>query len=177
MPTVARFDRSLPRTGGKLGDCKREFRPELLGQTLRPALTVVVLEHETIGERRGEPRGLGLTSQLRKRMRRIVACPGTPPVRREIQVAEAEAGRLRERITVLLIPALELVLRRFVRGSDVLCEELHLLGHPTFDDGVALVEPERQPLAVENFLLHPILDETVQLFWRRVAPPLRLEQE
>src|SRR5262249_55485783 len=96
---------------------------------------------------------------------------------REIQVAEAQARRLRERIAVLLIPALELILRRFVRGGDVLGEELHLLRHPALDDGVSLVESQRQPLAIENFLLYPVLDQTVQLFRSRVAPPLRLEQQ
>src|SRR5262249_49194319 len=157
----AGFDGPLPRARRHLRNGKREFRPELLGEILRPALAVVVLEHEAIRERRCEFSGLRLTCQLLKRSGRIVSRPSTPPIRRKIKVAEAEARRLRERIAVLLIPALELVLRRLVRSSDVLGQELHLLRHPALDDGVPLVESQRQPLAIENFLLHLVLDETV----------------
>src|SRR5262249_6422951 len=64
MPAEAGFDGTLPRAGWHLRDGKRELRPEFLGQVLRSALAVVVLEHEAIRERWGELRGLRLTRQL-----------------------------------------------------------------------------------------------------------------
>ena len=62
-------------------------------------------------------------------------------------------------------------------AADVLGQELHLLRHAALDDRVVLVEAHRQRLAVEDFLLHAILDQSPELFGSRLAPPLRLEHE
>ena len=62
-----------------------------------------------------------------------------------------------------------------MRRRDVLGEELHLLRHAAADDLVVLVEPQREPLAIKNLLLHLGVDQAVELLRRRLAAPLGLE--
>ena len=102
---------------------------------------------------------------------------GAAPVGREVQMPEAQPGRLREFGAVLLEPALELGGRRLARGGHVLGQELHLLRHAALDDLVVLVEAHRERLAVEDFLLHLVLDHALELLRRRRAAPLRLVQQ
>ena len=163
--------------GGKLRDGKREARPELLAEKFRSAVAVILLEHERIGERRRKLRVLGLPGELRERAFGVLAGAGPAAVGRKVQVTEADPRRLLELVPVLLVPARKLGGRRFVRRSDVLGDELHLLRHPALDDGVVLVEAHRQPFAIEDLLLDPVLDQPAELLGRRLAPPLRLERE
>ena len=67
--------------------------------------------------------------------------------------------------------------RRLARCRHVLGQELHLLRHAALDDLVVLVQAHRQRLAVQDFLLDLVLDQTLQLLRRRRATPLRLVQQ
>ena len=64
-----------------------------------------------------------------------------------------------------------------VRSADILRQELHLLRHTALDDRVVLVEAHRQRFAIEDLFLHPILDQSAELLRRRLAAPLRPEDE
>src|SRR5262245_52652693 len=96
VPAEAGLDRSLPRTGGEPLDGLRELRPELLAEVVRRTVAVVVLEHEGIGERRGELRILGLSGELRQCLRCVVVCARPAAIRRKVEMAEAEPAGLRE---------------------------------------------------------------------------------
>ena len=60
-------------------------------------------------------------------------------------------------------------------GGDILRQELHLLRHAALDDGVVLVEPHRQRLAIENVLANLVLHHRLKLGRGRRTMPLRLE--
>ena len=158
MPTEPGLDRSLPRPRRQLCDGKREIGTELLPQELRCAVAVVLLEHERIGEGRGEVRILGLPGELRQCGRRIVMRARPTAIGREIEMAETDARRQRELVAVRLVPFTEFLGRRLARGGDVLSEELHLLRHTALDDRVVLVDSERERFAIENLFVHLVFD-------------------
>ena len=84
------------------------------------------------------------------------------PIRREIEMAKAHPAGLCELGVVLFEPAPELRRVRLARGGHVLGEELQLLRHAALDDGVVLVEPHRQRLAVENLFLHFVFHQAAR---------------
>ena len=56
-------------------------------------------------------------------------------------------------------------------------EKLHFLREPAADDRVVLVEAERQRLAIEDLLVHPGLDEALQLLRGWLGAALRDPRE
>ncbi len=82
-------------------------------------------------------------------------------------MTERCARRQCEPRLVLLIPRTQFVGLRLLELRDVFGQELHLPGELPLDDRVVLVEAERQRFAIQHFLAHFGLDETLHLLRRR----------
>src|SRR6267154_1042436 len=132
MPPKAGLDRPLPRTDRDFPNRQGELRAEFLAEKVRPAIAVILLEHERIGERSGEFRILRLAGKLRQRLYRVVTRVRRAAIGGEVEMPEADTCGHREFVRVLRVPALKFGGRRFPRGS-VFGEELHLLRHAALD--------------------------------------------
>src|SRR5206468_8152278 len=126
MPPKAGLDRALPRTYREFRNRQGELRAEFLAEKVRPAIAVILLEHERVGERSGELRILRLAGKLRQRLHRVVTRVRRAAIGGEVKMPEADMGWHRELVRVLRVPALEFGGRRFPRAS-CFVEVLHLL--------------------------------------------------
>ena len=163
MPAVAGAHRPPPGAGGEGEEVGGEAGAELLGDLLRGAAAVEVLEHEAVGER-GEigrvdrfVRDLGEGGFGRGAGAVVAAGVG-----REVEVAEARARGQREAVGVGRVPGRELAVGRRLEPCQVGEEEVHLLRQPPLDDLVALVEAERRRLAGEDALHRLLLAERAE---------------
>ena len=82
-------------------------------------------------------------------------------------------ARHREARRILLEPGLEFLAVGFTQGGKILGKKLHLLRHAALDNGVVLVQAERQRLAVEDLLAYLAVHQPAHLLGRGRAPPLR----
>src|SRR5664280_2035218 len=87
VPTIARFDRPLPRSGFELLEGHDELGTEFLGQRVGSAVAVIVLEHELVGERGGELGVFGLAGDLSQGLSSVVLSVLSTVVRRKIKMA------------------------------------------------------------------------------------------
>jgi hypothetical protein len=62
---------------------------------------------------------------------------------------------------------------RFPQVRHILGEKLHFLRHAALDDGVALIQAERQRFAVEDLLTNLSVHQPAHLLRRGRTPPLR----
>ena len=62
-------------------------------------------------------------------------------------------------------------------GGHILGQKLQLLRHTPLDNGIVLIQPHGQPLAIENLLLDFTFHETTDFVGCGIASPLRLEYE
>src|SRR6202040_3790920 len=90
IPSIARFDRPLPRARLKPLDRNRKLRSELFDQLLGWAISVVILEHERIAKRSGDLRVLGLIGDFGQRLQRVFMRALTAAVGRKVEMPEAE---------------------------------------------------------------------------------------
>jgi hypothetical protein len=100
----------------------------------------------------------GCPGEFRQRGCCIVTRALSAAIRREIEMAKTDARRQREVVAVRLEPCPKLFARRLARGGNVLGEELHLLRHAAFDNGVVLVESKGERFAIENLFAHLVFN-------------------
>src|SRR5438128_7764099 len=89
MPPKAGLDRPLPRTDREFRNRQGELRAEFLAEKVRPAIAVILLEHERIGERSGELRILRLAGKLRQGLHRVVTRVRRAAIGGEVEMPEA----------------------------------------------------------------------------------------
>src|SRR5216117_4298353 len=116
MPPKAGLDRPLPRTDWEFRNRQGELRAEFLAEKVRPAIAVILLEHERVRRRPGEFRVFGLAGKLRQRLHRVVTRVRRAAIGGEVEMPEADMGWHRELFRVLRVPALEFGSCRFPRS-------------------------------------------------------------
>src|SRR5712691_2743598 len=93
----------------------------------------------------------------------------------KIQMTERSTRRLAEALRVCLEPRYEFLPARVSQRRHVLREEVHLLRQPALHDRVALIEAERQRLAVKDLLADFAVHEADHFLGTGGTPPLRGE--
>src|SRR5271166_1317456 len=108
MPAITGLAGPLPRAGLDFFEGHGELRAKFLGDGIRSAVTVVILEHEAVAEGERESGIFGLAGNLRESLGGVVLRVLAALVGRKVNVAEAVAAGQGEFAAVLLEPGLQL---------------------------------------------------------------------
>ena len=87
-------------------------------------------------------------------------------------MTESHAWWLGEVLWMVLQPGLQLLPRGLPQGGKILGKEVHLLCHPAFDDGVALIESHRDGFAVEHLFADLRVDQALEFLRRGIGQAL-----